>query len=404
MARAGSGFATGPDLARAAEEAAREALVGLGGAGADLVVVFASGPDPDVAGAALARAAEAVGAPMSIGCTAAGVFASGRSVEQGPGVAVWAAELPGVRLRSYHLETLRTGESLAVLGMPVLDDSDSVGLLLADPYSFPVDGFVERSTVSLRGLPLVGGLASGGERAGDTRLLLDGRVVARGAVGVVLGGRTGGGSLAGVRALVSQGCRPVGPPMTVTAAEGNQILGLAGRPALAKLRQVIDGLEPEDQALASGGGLHVGLAMDEYTDTHSMGDFLVRGIVGVDQETQSLAIGDVVTVGRTVQFQVRDADVADADLASLLWDFRRRGGIDPLAGALVFSCDGRGPQFFSDPGHDARVVREQLGVEGVAGFYGAGEIGPVAGRNHLHGWTASVLVVGEPAVVPASGG
>jgi small ligand-binding sensory domain FIST len=38
-----------------------------------------------------------------------------------------------------------------------------------------------------------------------------------------------------------------------------------------------------------------------------------------------------------------------------------------------------------------QVVRKAFGGAGVAGFFAAGEIGPVGGVNHLHGFTASVL-------------
>jgi small ligand-binding sensory domain FIST len=39
-------------------------------------------------------------------------------------------------------------------------------------------------------------------------------------------------------------------------------------------------------------------------------------------------------------------------------------------------------------------VGDQLGIRDVAGFFAAGEIGPVGGRNHLHGFTASILAFG----------
>src|SRR5206468_12266371 len=108
------------------------------------------------------------------------------------------------------------------------------------------------------------------------RLFADGQVADRGAVGVVLSGPVG------ARTLVSQGCRPVGPPMTVTRADGNVLLELAGVAARRKLEEVLSALDPVDQALASR-GLQLGVAMDEYADEHDQGDFLVRGIAGLDE-------------------------------------------------------------------------------------------------------------------------
>jgi small ligand-binding sensory domain FIST len=261
-------------------------------------------------------------------------------------------------------------------------------VLLADPWSFPADGFVERSNEALAGLPIVGGLGTGPRGAGSTRLLIDGRVVERGAVGVLLGGPVA------ARTLVSQGCRPIGPPMTVTAAEGNVLLGLAGERAVDKLEQILALLDPRDQALATQ-GLHIGIAVDEYAEEHDRGDFLIRGVLGADRNNGGIVIGDVVETGRTVCFQVRDAESADEDLEQLLDRFRAQSGFDSVEGALLFSCNGRGAQLFGSADHDVLAVRSGLATTGVGGFFAAGEIGPIGGRNHLHGFTASVLAFGS---------
>jgi small ligand-binding sensory domain FIST len=294
--------------------------------------------------------------------------------------------LPGVRVRAFHLEVIRTPNGMAILGLPEGEEADEVAVLVADPYSFPADGFVEQANDAL-GLPLVGGMATGTRGPGSTRLLIDGRVVDRGAVGVVLGGPVG------AQAMVSQGCRPVGPAMTVTASEGNLLLELAGMPAIQKLEQIMSTLSTDDQALASA-GLQVGIAMDEYAEEHERGDFLVRGILGLDKARDAIAIGDVVPVGRTVRFQVRDAASADDDLRAMLIQLRRE--FTAIEGALLFSCNGRGSNLFTSADHDVLAMRQGLSTTGIAGFFGSGEIGPVGGRNHLHGFSASVLVFGSP--------
>lgn len=385
MALCGDGLAVDAELAAAAEQAAREALAALDGRRPDLACVFGSGPEPDEVGAALERAAALTGARTTVGCSAAGVIGRGRGVELTSAVSVWAAVLPGAHLRSFHLEVMRSSESIAVVGLPPTLASDRVAVLLADPYSFPVDAFVEQLAGVLPGTPVSGGLATGLRGAGSTRLLVDGHVHDRGAAGVLLGAEVD------ATAFVSQGARPVGPPMTVTAADGNALLGLAGAPALEKLAEVVADLPPAEQALVTA-GLHVGIAMDEYADDHDTGDFLVRGVIGADSERSALVVGDVVPVGRTVRFQVRDAEAADADLAATLArDDVRRPDAGPVGGALLFACANRGSDLFGDADHDVAAVRAGLQTGGVAGFFGSGEIGPVAGRTHLHGLTASVL-------------
>lgn len=389
MTRCADGLAVDGDLVLAAEQATRQALTRLGRA-PDLAAVFVCGPDPDESAAALERAAERSGAPTTLGCSTAGVIADGRGTERVSSVAVWLAELPGAVLRSFHLEVMRTSETIAVVGMPPPSGHERAAIVLADPFSFPVDAFVEQANDVLPGLPLSGGLATGVRGAGSTRLLVDGVVHERGAVGVMLGGDVV------VTPLVSQGCRPVGPPMTVTAVDGNVVLELASMAAADKLAQVLADLAPEEQALVSA-GLQLGIAVEEHADELRSGDFLVRGVVGADSHRGGLVVGDVMSVGQTVQFQARDPEAADADLSEILGRAHEHG---PVRGALLFSCTGRGSNMFTSADHDVQSVRDTLGSPAVAGFFAGGEIGPVAGRNHVHGFTASVLAFGAATELP----
>jgi small ligand-binding sensory domain FIST len=390
VVKCGSGVAVGFELTRVAVSAAQQALAELDGRSPDLACVFVHGSDPEDVSAALSAAGEVAGATTTIGCSAShGVIGGGHGIEDVSAVSVFLASVPGIRLRAFHLEVIRTSDSIAVVGVPTLDGDDQMALLLADAYSFPVEGFVDESDQVLSGLLLAGGLAVGGRGAGSTRLLLDGRVVDRGAVGVVLGGNVG------VSAFVSQGCRPVGNPMAVTRVEGNVLLELAGRPALLRLEDLLRTLSPEDQAIATG-GLQIGVARDEYSDELEQGDFLVRSIVRVDAERRALVVADTLEVGQTVQFQLRDASAATEDLSSVLRRWRLREELDEVSGALVFSCNGRGERFFASGDHDALAVRDGLGGAEVAGYFAAGEIGPVAGRNYLHGFSAAVVAFGVP--------
>lgn len=388
MARFGDALVEDEDLERAAELALRGATASLEGRRPDLAAVFVCADSEEAASAALRLAGPATEAQTVIGCTASGVIGDGRGLEGRHAVAVWCAVLPDVRLRSFALEVMPTDDGLAVIGMPEPAADDVAAVVLADPWSFPVDGFVASSNDTHRGLPVIGGIASGARGRGSTRLLVDGKVLDRGAVGVTIGGS--------VRAypLVSQGCRPVGPAMTVTAAEENVILELAGVPAVSKLREIIAGLSPVEQAMATS-GLQLGVARDEYVEEHRQGDFLIRGIAGADAVREGLVVGDVVPVGRTVRFQVRDAEAADSDLREVLSDFRDNPLVGSVEGALLFSCNGRGASLFGSADHDPSVVREDLVGSGVAGFFAAGEIGPVGGRNFVHGFTASMLAFTE---------
>jgi len=191
-----------------------------------------------------------------------------------------------------------------------------------------------------------------------------------------------------VRTVVSQGCAPIGREAVVTAAEDNVIFELAGEPALERLRVDVETLSPELQELALE-GLMVGLVIDENKDEYGRGDYLIRGLVGADDDTGAIAVGAEVRVGQTVRFHVRDARSADEDLLHALGttlDGQR------AAGALLFTCNGRGTGMFGEPHHDARAVTHSLGTSALAGFFCGGEIGPVGGRAFVHGFTATLAV------------
>ncbi|MEU7899011.1 FIST N-terminal domain-containing protein [Nonomuraea sp. NPDC049152] len=380
--RFADGLAVGSDLVTAAETAVRQALSGLSGP-ADLVCFFICGEDPDDVARAGLRAMAVAPAAHVIGCSATGVIGGGQGVELTPSVSAWAATLDGGRLTTFALETLSAEDKFVVVGLPERRVDDRVAILLADPYSFPTDAFVERSAEVLGELPLIGGLANGLQGRGSVRLFAAGEVYTEGAIGVLLSGEVK------VSTVVSQGCRPIGPTMVVTSAEENLLLELAGQPALARLEDIVSDLDEDDRELVAS-GLQIGVAMDEYAEHHERGDFLIRGVLGIDPEREAVAIGDVVDIGRTVRFQVRDAATADEDLYDLLDAHREElGRID---GALLFACNGRGSAMFGTADHDAVALRDTLGSIGMAGFFAAGEVGPVGGQNHVHGFTASILV------------
>lgn len=370
----------------------REALDELGTEPTLAIIEVCAPGAPLLAGRALSHAAGLVveEAPdcVVLGSSAHGVIAGRRdgagAVEMEPAISVWVAHLPGSRPRPFRLSAspgLHGG--IAIHGLPEMTDHDRLALLLADPWTLPADDVVAAFVRHGHPLPVAGGLVSGAQRRGDARLLLGTEVFDDGGVGVILD------QAAPVRVVVSQGCRPIGDAMTVTAAEGTAVRELAGRPALERIREIISSLDGPDQALAVR-GLHVGIARDAHVDGSTAADYVIRGLLGVDASTGAITVGDDVPVGSLVCLHLRDADSADADLRSTVQ--AAEGGMAP-AGAYLVTCNGRGGAMFTSPDHDGALVREGLGTDAVGGFFAAGEIGPVGGANHLHGFTAVILVV-----------
>jgi len=380
-ARIGTGLAIDDAGFDAFAEASGRAALALGGAPADLVFVFAGAANLEHAEAGLAHVHERLAPRALVGCGAQGVVGSGREVEEG-GVAVWAASLPDAELESFHLEALEAGDALAIAGMPDLEAVEAA-FLLVDPYSFPAEPVLDQIAADQPGLPVLGGLASAGGGPDGALLMCDQEVMSEGAVGVTLAG-------VDIRPCVSQGARPIGPEMAITAAEANVIHELASKPALERLKTAITELEPSERALAAA-GLLIGIVIDENRPEYERGDFLVRGLLGADEESGSIAVGERVRVGQTVRLQVRDSGSADEDLREAL--ARMSGELPgPPAGALIFTCNGRGSQMFPTPDHDAAALDRALGGAPAAGFFCAGEIGPVGDRSFVHGFTATMAV------------
>jgi small ligand-binding sensory domain FIST len=375
--RYASALSCHPVAAHAVGETAGEILEQLDGEDPHLVVCFASSHFVGTFDDAAHALRELLGPQVLIGATAGGIVGGAHEVEDGPAFSVFAAYLPDATLTPVALHLEQTPDGAAVTGWPSDIGSAATLVLLADPFSFPADAFLRRLNEDRAGLTVIGGMASAATNPGGNRLVLDTEVRRGGAVGVFLDG-------VDVTAVVSQGCRPVGRAFTVTRAERNLVIELGGQPAIQRLQELAAGADEAERELLRR-GLQVGLVVDEHQADFARGDFLVRNVLGADPDAGALAVSDQVEVGQTLQFQVRDGTAADEDLRALLGPHR-------AAGALLFTCNGRGSHLFGAPDHDSGVLAQLLGPLPVAGAFCAGELGPIGGRNFLHGFTASVAL------------
>jgi small ligand-binding sensory domain FIST len=381
-------LSTAPAISRAVDEVCAQAQAALAGP-ADLALLFYSPHHAAGLTAAVTALHQRLAPRCLMGCPGEAIVGNDREVEDGPALSLWLGRWSGaVRLTPFHLTLEETPEGHSLLGWPDelegVDPARAVVVLLGDPFSFPADGFLHQVNEDYPGLRVVGGMGSGVHGPGQCGLVFGADVLREGAVGVLLQGPMR------VRSVVSQGCRPIGRHMIITRARDNVILELGGKPALAQLQQLWQELGPEDRELLQQ-GLHVGCVINEYQGEFHRGDFLVRNVVGMDRGSGAVAITDRVRVGQTVQFHVRDAASADEDLHELL-QIDLSANEERPAGALLFSCNGRGTRLFPQPHHDASVIRAEAGAVPLAGFFAQGEIGPVGGQNFLHGFTASVVL------------
>lgn len=378
-------LSTNDDAVAAVRDVGEALTADLQGTRADLVVAFASPQWSEAAQELAALLAGRFPKAEVIGCTGAGVIGGGREVEGDRALAVTAASLPGVQVQGFHVSYADLPDEVddpeawrALLGLG--PDASPSFIVLPDPYSFDPRAFLAGMDATWPGSVKLGGLASGGGRPGEHALFYRGEAKRSGAVGVALTGDVV------VDTAVAQGCRPIGVPMFVTSGGGNIIRQLDGKPAVAVLTELVKRLPPADRALARH-SLFVGVVMDDSRIEHRQGDFLIRNLMGVDPDTGAIAVATQLQMHDVAQFHLRDAQTSAEDLAAVLG--RHVDGPQP-AGALLFSCTGRGSGLYGSPDHDSRIFHDKLGAEvPLTGFFCNGEIGPVGGRTHLHGYTSS---------------
>jgi small ligand-binding sensory domain FIST len=356
----------------------------------DLAVVFISGehaPNYDRIPEMVQRK---LNAKVLIGCSAGGVIGGGQEVEQTPGFALTIAHLPGINLRSVHLEGTAlpspdAGPEAWERMMRIAPIEVPAFIVLADPFSYPTKELLEGLDYAYPDSVKIGGMASAALAPFHNVLYLGTAVHRTGAVVLAMSGDLV------VDTIVAQGCRPIGDPLQVTKCNGNFLLELEKEPPVEALKRVVRGLNEEDKELAQH-SLLLGIVMDGTLDHPSHGDFLIRNIMGWDPNKGIMQIGELLTEGQIVQFHLRDAKTSTEDLTELLQQYSEGKAGAQNEGALLFSCNGRGVNLYGQANHDTGLFQTQVGSIPLGGFFCAGEIGPVSGNTFLHGHTSSFAI------------
>jgi small ligand-binding sensory domain FIST len=385
-----SALSTRAEFEPALDEVVSALRSGLAGRKPDLAVVFVSHHHGTAIERLGPRIASETGARVVIGCTGEGILGTTREIERGAAISLFGGTMPGTELRPFVVQARQLDEGrITFSSMPDVQDAQrACVVLLADPFTFPAGEYLEVLQAAHPGLPVVGGMASGGTGPGQNFLVTGDGVVESGAIGLVVEGDIE------VRSVVSQGCRPVGKPWVITACKDNLIQKLGGKTAVQVLMETLQSVPESDRDLLQHRPF-LGLAVDPTKSTFSRADFIVRMLVGIEPQHGAIGVGEGnLRLGQTVQFLVRDAASAGEDLVALM---RERVGTEatgaPAQGALVFSCNGRGTRMFAKPDHDIGCIQSAFAAPiPASGFFAMGEIGPIGGRNFLHGFTASVAV------------
>jgi small ligand-binding sensory domain FIST len=369
------------------EEAVASVTQQLAGRDADLTIIFVSPHFRTQYRAIPQLLRDRMPVGLLLGCSGGGIIGGGKEIEQKPAFSLTAAHLPGVELQTIQTDTMDLPDPDTApsvwhewLGVDVQKNPNFI--VLADPFSFRAEEFLAGMDFAYARSAKVGGLASGAQAQGGNALYLDDKIYNDGLVGVALSGNIQ------LDTIVAQGCRPIGQPMSITKCEQFQLLEVDGQPPLEKLEEMVETLNEYDRGLLRT-SLFLGIEMDPLKDDPGQGDFLIRNLMGVDQETGSLAIGAPLRQGQLVQFHLRDKVMSAEDLKVMLSRYQNRDGWREAKGALLFSCLGRGEYLYGQSNHDSDMFKTKMGDIPLGGFFCNGEIGPVGQTTFLHGYTSS---------------
>ncbi|MDQ2683825.1 MAG: FIST C-terminal domain-containing protein, partial [Chloroflexota bacterium] len=351
LARVAIGFHT--DWRRAVEKATGA----LAGSAPDLVLAFCDSSFASELPAVAEQIWRTLGAPLVFGASGSGVIADSDEYERQPGVVLLAVSLPGAILSPVRLNTLLfegpTDPESWRRRIGVLPTDVHGWIVLASPFRFDLDTALGTIRAAYPAVPIVGGIASPDPLSRQSALILNGEALYDGAIALGIGGPYH------LITALSQGADPIGQPWTITAVDGDWIVEIGGRPAVTVLERTMLDM-PDELRIRTHRNLLIGLALDEYRAEHRRGDFLIRGIAGIEQASGAIAVGAPVRVGQTVQFQIRNPAVADLDLTSCLNDLRMRlAGVRPAFG-VGFSGYERGLDLFGRPNHDAGAIQKRL--------------------------------------------
>lgn len=388
--RFASGISNAVNARSAIEQVCQQVNQQLAGAGCDIAFVFTSNIYRTSWGPLVNHIHQLLHPKVLIGCSGNGIIGGSQELEWAPGVSIIAARLPDVKVHSFVITPDELNESSPggfwIDKVGASPDSQPSFILLADSLTCEPSKLVNELNNTYQQRPIVGGIISGGQEAGEHFLFHNQSVIREGAIGVALTGNIV------MDTIISQGCRPIGRPFVITKAEDNVIWELGGRPAVSVLYGILSTLKPQDRKLAQQGSIFVGFVINEMRSQFEPGDFLIRNIVGVDPDDGAMAVNDHVQTGQSIQFQLRDAETSRQELRRMLVRQTRSQSGVLSAGALLFNCTGRGKSLYGSAHHDVKTIQTVKGKLPVGGFFCNGEIGPIGNKNLLHGYTASLAL------------
>jgi hypothetical protein len=401
--KAGVGMSRHHNPKVAGREAAEQALKNAGVDRPDYVFMFASvGYDQR---SLLQAVRETTGeAPLS-GCSAEGTINGDDADESNFSVVVTAISSDELRWHNGIVRGLIEGDSRTV-GKRVAQDllphlsAETIGLFVfpdgRNDFGVATDSLdnffagLEENLPSERSLPLWGGGSNNNfNMASPTYQYCDDEVITDGVSYALLSGEAQAGW------ALSHGLMPIGSERIVTRSQGNVIYEIDGQPATEVLKEYL----PE-HALADDRNwmdYAISLALCFRAPSYMKDEeYVVRGVPAVKMADGSIIVQTEVQEGTSIWFSSRDKEKLATGLDRMAAQIKEQLGGEKPKLVLQFECATRGKMMFREQEklqflrHFRRSVDPDVPW---AGYYCAGEIGPVEEHNDHHLYTSVVLAL-----------
>ena len=346
MTLAATGLASGskasPELA---QQAVLQALAGLNGQTPAAVLLFLS---PDFANdpkPAILAACRAAACTQLAGCTAAGILTQQDWILDAPAAAALALAAP--------------------LGLSSVQQAgqEQPRLCLAAPNA------INTNWLHAPGQRF-GGIAGDATGQGAYKIWASGRLQADGLTQLQLSG-------VATRVLVAQGLKPLSEPANISAVNDLDVLAINGSAAPESLAIAL-ATQPHEIAEQD---VRLGVLCESATATADDSHYYPLALLQQNWRTGSVTVTQKLTTDQPVFWAQREAGHAATLIRQQLIDYAARHGQPDFV--LMFSCAGRGPQFYDGVDRDWQAIRDVFPHAPLLGMYGNGQFAPLVSGNHL---------------------
>jgi hypothetical protein len=336
------------------------------------------------------------GAPLC-GCSAEGTIAGWETDESNFSVVVMAICSDELRFTNGIVGGLKSNSAEA--GHAVAEslrekvNADTAGLFLF-PDALTVN--FERFKTALEDaldlehlLPLLGGTASDNWQWKQTYQYCNDQVISDSVAWALLSGKIQ------IAWAINHGCVSLGVSHKITRCEGNVIHEIDGKPSMETLRKYLSETDLTKGWGTSMSQFPLGFKVPDSV-TEDYGQFFLRAMMSKDDQTGAVTVPTEVSQGETFYMTRRDYELVVSGVDRLGSQIKQQIGAKQPKMVLQFDCAARGKLFMREEQQSAllKTLHETIGSDVPwLGFYTYGEIGPLAGINHVHNYTCVVATV-----------